>query len=93
MSRLGPAARAVVPGLDLAVPLAGVLDLEDEKRRLQREIDKLSKEAEAHARKLDNADFVGKAKPEAVDKARRIHHELQEKIGRLTATVASLRLG
>jgi valyl-tRNA synthetase len=93
MTRLGPAARAVVPGLDLAVPLAGVLDLETEKGRLLREIDKLSKEAEAHARKLGNADFVGKAKPEAVDKARRIHQELREKIGRLTATVASLRLG
>jgi len=93
MARLGPAARAVVPGLDLAVPLAGVLDLEDEKRRLLREIDKLSKEAEGHARKLGNADFIGKARPEAVDKARRIHQELQEKIGRLTATVESLRLG
>ena len=93
MTRLGPAARAVVPGLDLAVPLAGVLDLEDEKRRLLREIDKLSREAEGHARKLGNADFIGKARPEAVDKARRIHQELQEKIGRLTATVESLRLG
>ncbi|HXU10539.1 MAG TPA: valine--tRNA ligase [Candidatus Binatia bacterium] len=93
MTRLGPAARAVVPGLDLAVPLAGVLDLEAEKRRLLREIDKLSKEAEGHARKLGNADFIGKARPEAVDKARRIHQELQEKIGRLTATVESLRLG
>ncbi|HEV8701970.1 MAG TPA: valine--tRNA ligase [Candidatus Polarisedimenticolia bacterium] len=93
LTALGPAARAVVPGLDLAVPLAGVLDLEDEKRRLLREIDKLMKEREAHARKLGNAEFVGKAKPEAVAKARRIHRELQETIDRLTATVESLRLG
>jgi valyl-tRNA synthetase len=91
LSVSGPAARAVAPGVDLAVPLAGVLDLDAEKRRLQREIDKLSKESEVHARKLSNADFLGKARPEIVDKARRIHRELQEKIERLSRTVESLR--
>ncbi|MEK7284173.1 MAG: valine--tRNA ligase, partial [Acidobacteriota bacterium] len=90
LSALGAAARAVAPGLDLAVPLAGVLDLEAEKRRLLREIDKLSKESETHSRKLSNSEFLGKARPEVVEKSRRIHQELQEKIGRLTATVESL---
>ena len=86
----GPAARAVAPGVDLAVPLAGVIDIEAEKRRLLREIDKLSKESETHARKLQNADFMSKARPEVVDKSRRIHQELVERIGRLSHTVESL---
>ena len=89
LSALGAAARAVAPGLDLAVPLAGVLDLEAEKRRLLRAIDKLAKESETHSRKLSNSEFLGKARPEVVEKSRRIHQELQEKIGRLTATVES----
>src|SRR5207249_11541044 len=46
---LGPAARAVAAGVDLAVPLAGVLDVGSERRRLEREIEKLSREREGHA--------------------------------------------
>ncbi|MBI1951650.1 MAG: valine--tRNA ligase [Acidobacteria bacterium] len=92
LSALGPAARAVAPGLDLAVPLAGVLDLQSEQRRLLREIDKLSKEKEVHFRKLSNSEFLDKARPEVVEKSRRIHLELQERIVRLTATAESLRL-
>src|SRR5207247_96115 len=42
----GPAARAVAAGVELAVPLAGLLDLEAERRRLRREIDKLARERE-----------------------------------------------
>src|SRR5882762_8367690 len=90
LSGSGAAARAVAPGVDLAVPLEGILDLQAEKRRLVREIDKLAKESETHARKLRNPDFLGKASAGAVDKARRIHQELQEKIERLSRTVESL---
>jgi valyl-tRNA synthetase len=90
---LGPAARAVAAGVDLALPLAGVLDVEDERRRLGREIEKLSREREGHARKLRNPDFLGKARPEIVNKARRIHEELDERIGRLAHTLESLGAG
>jgi valyl-tRNA synthetase len=87
----GPGARAVAPGVDLAVPLAGLLDVEAERRRLGREIEKCRKEIEAHDRKLANADFLGKARPEAIEKARRSQQELRERIERLTRTVDALR--
>jgi valyl-tRNA synthetase len=87
----GPSARAVAPGVDLAVPLAGVLDLEAERRRLGRDIEKCRREIEAHDRKLANADFLSRARPEAVDKARRAQRELRERIDRLTRTIDSLR--
>ena len=86
----GPAARAVAAGVDLAVPLAGVLDLAGERRRLQREIEKLQNEQEARSRKLQNADFLGKARPEVIEKVRREHHDLEERIVRLRATLGSL---
>ena len=87
---LGPAARAVAAGVDLAVPLAGVLDVGSERRRLEREIEKLSREREGHARKLGSADFIGKARPEVVEKVRAIHRELDEKANRLRRTLVSL---
>jgi len=86
----GPAARAVAAGCDLAVPLQGVLDPEAESQRLRREIGKLLKESEGHARKLDNAGFMSKAHPDVVDRTRRIHRELEERLERLNRTLASL---
>ncbi len=86
----GPSARAVAAGCDLAVPLQGVLDLTAETRRLQREIDKVTKEREGHSRKLSNADFIGKARPEVIEKVRRIDAELEERLTRLSRTLHSL---
>ncbi|HKN47645.1 MAG TPA: class I tRNA ligase family protein, partial [Candidatus Polarisedimenticolia bacterium] len=87
----GPVARAVAAGCDLAVPLAGILDLQAELRRFTREIERLDREKEGHARKLKNPDFMSKADPAVIDKTRRIHQELQEKLDRLARTVESLR--
>ncbi len=86
----GPVARAVATGLDLGIPLEGILDLDTERARLTREIDKLTRERDGHGRKLSNSNFVSKANPDVVDKVRRIHAELDEKIGRLGGTLASL---
>jgi valyl-tRNA synthetase len=90
LSQGGPIARAVATGVDLGVPLEGILDLDAERRRIVREIEKLTRERESHARKLSNAEFTRKARPEVVDKARRIHRELDEKIDRLNRTLSSL---
>ncbi len=86
----GAAARAVVTGIDLAVPLEGVLDLDAERRRLRREIEKLSKERESHARKLANADFMSKAPADVVEKTRAIDRSLREKADRLARTLDTL---
>ena len=86
----GPAARAVTSGADLALPLADLLDLDSERGRLAREIEKLTREREGHARKLRNADFLNRARPEVVDKVRGIDRELSEKIERLQSTLQSL---
>jgi valyl-tRNA synthetase len=89
----GPAARAVAAGVELAVPLAGLLDLDAETRRLRREIDKLAREREGHAAKLRNPEFLARAKPEIVDKVRAIDRELGEKIDRLGRTLGGLEGG
>jgi valyl-tRNA synthetase len=90
LSRGGPVARAVATGVDLGVPLEGVLDLGAERHRIAKEIQKLTRERDGHTRKLRNAEFVSKARPEVVDKTRRIQMELDEKIDRLNRTLSSL---
>ncbi len=60
----------VAGGVDIYLPLAGLLDLEKELARLDKEIaDRQQAITRARAR-LDNADFVSRAKPEVVQKER-----------------------
>ena len=62
----GPAsATAVVGDLSLLIPMAGLIDKDAELARLDKAIDKLSKDADRVRGKLSNENFVGKA-PEAV---------------------------
>lgn len=58
-------ATALVGELELLVPMAGLIDVKAESARLQKEIDKLSKDLARVEGKLNNPKFVDKA-PEAV---------------------------
>jgi len=91
LAAAGTAARAVAAGADLALPLTGILDVDAERRRLEREIERLTKERVGHASKLENADFLARAKPEVVEKVRGIDREIGERLDRLAATLRSLR--
>ncbi len=78
------AATQLVGELELLVPMAGLIDKDAEIARLTKELDKLSKEADRIAAKLNNESFVGKAPAEVVEK---------EKAKLAEATAASARLG
>jgi len=56
---------AVVTGVELILPLKGLINIEDEIKRLDKECEKLNKEVERVQKKLGNEGFVKKA-PEAV---------------------------
>ena len=62
------AATAVIKGAEVYVPLEGIIDLSQERDRLQKEIVKLSKDIEVFSRKLSNKDFVDRAPKAVVEK-------------------------
>jgi valyl-tRNA synthetase len=65
------AARAVlVGGAEVAVPLEGLIDFAQERLRLNREKEKLQKEATKLETQLGNADFVQRAPAEKVEELR-----------------------
>ena len=72
------------------IPLEGVIDIEAEKARLAKALDASRKEAKSLEGRLGNANFVERAKPEAVEKARAdlAHHTAE--IERLEAALARL---
>jgi valyl-tRNA synthetase len=62
------AATAVITGAEVYVPLEGILDLTQERDRLQKEIAKISKDIDLFSRKLSNSAFVDKAPKAVVEK-------------------------
>ena len=65
------------------------LRVEADRARLERELERLHKEIAPWEKKLANIRFVERAKPEVVDKARRIHKELSEKVDRIRTSLGA----
>ncbi|MBI3769916.1 MAG: valine--tRNA ligase [Deltaproteobacteria bacterium] len=81
--RVGGAATALVDGVQVFVPLAGLVDLEEEIRRLTREIGKVAGELTGVERKLENPSFRARAPEEIVA-------EQEEKAAGLASKKATL---
>ncbi|WP_187334329.1 valine--tRNA ligase [Novosphingopyxis iocasae] len=86
----GAAVQILVDGTTFALPLEGVIDLDAERARLAKARDAAIKERDSLAKRLDNPQFVEKAKPEAVEKARADHAEKAGEAERLEAALARL---
>jgi valyl-tRNA synthetase len=84
------AALIVVGDTTAAFPLAGVIDMGEEMKRLAREIDKAQSDLDKMDAKLSNPQFMAKAKEEAVEEARERKTELEGTIRRLNAAVKRL---
>jgi valyl-tRNA synthetase len=85
-----PVGKVVMNGGELFVPLAGVIDLDEERARLQRELDKATAELERAERKLSNESFVAKAPDDVVAAERGKVEDWRVAISRLTAQLDEL---
>ena len=72
----------LVDTTEIFVPLAELIDLDKEIEKLEKNIEKTQVELDKVLKKLSNENFVAKAKPEAVEKERRIKEELENKISK-----------
>lgn len=59
---------AVVQGIEIYLPLKGLVDIEKEILRLEKEVEKTNQEIERIVKKLNNAGFIGKAPAEVIEK-------------------------
>ncbi len=69
------------------VLLKGLLDFEEEKRRLRKEARKTEKEMAASNKKLANRGFLEKAPPEVVEEVRERVSGMEQKLARLNANL------
>ncbi|ACI53266.1 valyl-tRNA synthetase [Gluconacetobacter diazotrophicus PA1 5] len=84
------AAQLVVDEATLVIPLAGIIDLAQERQRLEKERAKMDEEIAKVERKLGNADFIARAKPEIVEENRERLAQQQDERARLDAALARL---
>jgi len=86
--RQADAATALVH--DVEIHLGGIVDPTQEKARITKQRGHLAKEMEASRRKLENEQFVGRAKPEAVAKERSKAADLERQIASLDESLRAL---
>lgn len=61
---------AVVTGAEVILPLEGLINIDEEIARLQKEFDKLTKEVERVQKKLGNEGFIKKAPEHVIEEER-----------------------
>jgi valyl-tRNA synthetase len=85
------AATAVVGSTEIYIPIDDLLDLDEERARLTKEIAKITDEIRRTQNKLANPDFVSKAKPEIIQKEREKAIQHEEKLRTLKASVEQIQ--
>ena len=83
--------RQPVDSAELRIPMAGLFDVAAETARLSREVEKIEAELLSLGRKLDNPQFVERAKADVVREARERVQELQGRRVKIDATLRELR--
>ena len=70
LGELDAAATSVAAGVDIRIPLAGLIDVAEEKARLQKELDRVDEDINFVSNKLSNEKFVENAPEHIVQKDR-----------------------
>jgi len=86
----GPAMQIGVGADTFTIPLDGVVDLDAEKARLSKALEAARKETKSLEGRLGNANFLERAKPEAVEKAKADHAMHSAEAERLAAALERL---
>ena len=77
-------------GVEVFIPLEGVIDVARERERLQEEIERLDAQVEGARTKLSNDGFLRGAPPDIVDREREKQRSFEEQLGKLRGKLSSL---
>jgi len=83
-------AHAVVGQIEIFVPLAGLIDIQEERKRLKRRLGKLSQKLAQVTAKLSNKNFLTRAPSEVVQVQKRRKQALSGEMEKLTSSLSAL---
>ncbi len=84
------AATAVIGETEVYIPLGDMVNLDEEKSRLTRELGRVEEELSRVRKKLGNSDFIAKAKEEVVRREKEKAAEFEEKIRTLNLSLGRI---
>ena len=76
---------------EIFLPLDGVIDLEEQIKRLEKDLTKSQKEYEKYDKKLSNEKFIANAKPEVVAEVKEKANELKEQIDSINDRIKNFK--
>jgi valyl-tRNA synthetase len=82
---------AIVTGAELFLPLAGLINIDEEIARLRKELEKLDKEVERVQKKLSNQGFVSKAPEKVIEEEKAKEKDYLEKQSKVKLRIAELQ--
>ncbi|WP_078545305.1 valine--tRNA ligase [Litchfieldia alkalitelluris] len=82
---------AVVTGAELILPLHGLINIDEEVKRLEKELDKLNKEVERVDKKLGNEGFVKKAPAKVIEEEKAKQADYIEKRDAVQKRITELK--
>jgi valyl-tRNA synthetase len=83
-------AQTVLAEATIVIPLAGLIDVDAERNRLEKDAGKVRQEADKIRRKLANTDFVRRAPEDVVEENRERLASAEAEIARLDAALSRL---
>lgn len=86
----GLSASAVISGAEIFIPLEGLINVDSEKKRLEKELSGLKEQLERISRKLANADFLKNAPDDVVEKERLRKADIEERVEKLNHNLEQL---
>ncbi len=90
LSKPKASASAVVKGCDIFIPLEGLIDLNVERARIEKEIARLTGSLEGVRKKLSNEGFVAKAPADVIERERTKMSDWEKSLDKLSSILADL---
>ena len=80
----------MISGAELFIPLEGLIDIEVERARLQKELENLKIQIVKVSKKLANADFLSNAPADVIDREKLKKHDYEERIERINKNLEQI---
>lgn len=81
----------IIPGVEIAIPVEGLIDFEKEIARLSKDLIRVSKDLEKTDKKLNNKNFTDRAPEEVVEKEKRKFDEFKTQKEKLEKVISDLK--
>jgi valyl-tRNA synthetase len=86
----GLSASAVISGAEIFIPLEGLINIEAEKKRLEKELANLKEHLERVAKKLANADFLKNAPADVIEREKSRKADIEDRVEKLNNNLEQL---